>query len=176
MINEFNRQPKLITDSVALYPLSDADFEQLYSVASDPTIREQHPNPDRWKRDVFQAFFDHAIISAGALKIVDPGTGKIIGSTRIYDHDAQQQSVFIGYTFLARSYWGQNVNSIVKKMLLDYVFQYVSTVYFHIGAKNIRSQMAITRIGAKKIKELEVAYAGEAPRLNFLYAIYKPVN
>lgn len=57
--------------------------------------------------------------------------------------------------------------------MLDYIFQFVSKVYFHIGATNIRSQVAIGRIGAKKIAEQEVTYFGEVPRLNFVYEIRK---
>jgi N-acetyltransferase len=169
----FHRQPILIHEKVAVYPLMESDFEKLYTVASDPEIWKQHPNPDRWKKEVFQIFFDAAIISEGALKIINPSTGEIIGSTRIYNYNETDHSVFIGYTFIATKYWGSGINAIVKKLLLDYVFQYVNTVYFHIGANNVRSQMAITRIDAKKIDELEVAYAGETSRLNYLYAIKK---
>jgi hypothetical protein len=46
-------------------------------------------------------------------------------------------------------------------------------VYFHIGAQNVRSQIAITRVGAKKISEVEIAYFGEPTKLNFVYAIDK---
>jgi hypothetical protein len=58
-------------------------------------------------------------------------------------------------------------------MMLDYLFQYVSAVHFHIGAQNIRSQIAISRLGAQKASEQEVAYFGEKPKLNFVYVIEK---
>ena len=57
--------------------------------------------------------------------------------------------------------------------MLDYAFQFVETVYFHIGAFNIRSQKAIEKIGAKKVDEFEVEYYGESSKLNFVYAINK---
>jgi RimJ/RimL family protein N-acetyltransferase len=56
---------------------------------------------------------------------------------------------------------------------LDYIFQFVSKVNFHIGADNIRSQVAIGRIGAEKIGEQEVTYFGEASKLNYVYEITK---
>ncbi|RAK35968.1 GNAT family N-acetyltransferase [Chitinophaga ginsengisegetis] len=169
----FNTQPILENDKVILYPLEEKDFEALYTVASDPEIWRQHPNQDRWKREVFQVFFDGAMQSKGAFKIVDKATGNIIGSTRIYNYDEQDNSLFIGYTFYATSCWGKGINQSVKAIMLDYVFQFVSKVYFHIGANNIRSQIAIGRIGAEKIAEEEVTYFGEAPRLNFVYEISK---
>ena len=57
--------------------------------------------------------------------------------------------------------------------MLDYAFQYVDKVYFHIGAQNIRSQKAIEKIGAIKVDEFEVAYYGEPSKLNFIYLINK---
>jgi RimJ/RimL family protein N-acetyltransferase len=169
----FDIQPVLENDKVILYPLQEGDFEALYAVASDPKIWEQHPNKDRWKKDVFRTFFEGAIQSKGAFKIIDKSTNTIAGSTRIYDYNEQDNSVFIGYTFYATAYWGKGVNYSVKALMLDYLFQFVSQVYFQIGANNIRSQIAIGRLGAKKVGEQEIAYFGELPKLNYVYSIEK---
>jgi RimJ/RimL family protein N-acetyltransferase len=170
---EINIQPKLENDKVILFPLQEDDFETLYNVASDPKIWEQHPNKDRWKKDVFSTFFEGAIQSKGAFKIVDKATGSCIGSTRYYDFDEKDNSILIGYTFYATSCWGTGINKSVKAVMLDYIFQFVSKVYFHIGADNLRSQIAIGRISAEKIAEQEIAYFGEPNRLNFVYEITK---
>jgi N-acetyltransferase len=169
----FNIQPTLENDKVILYPLQEDDFEALYAVASDPRVWEQHPNKDRWKREVFTTFFEGAIQSKGAFKIVDKATGEIAGSTRIYDYNEQDNSILIGYTFFGTAYWGKGFNPSVKSLLLNYLFDFVSQVHFHIGASNVRSQIAIGRLGAKKTGELEVAYYGELPKLNYIYSIEK---
>jgi RimJ/RimL family protein N-acetyltransferase len=57
--------------------------------------------------------------------------------------------------------------------MLDYAFQQVQKVYFHIGAFNIRSQKAIEKIGAVKVGEFEVEYYGEESKLNFVYTVDK---
>jgi N-acetyltransferase len=145
----------------------------LYKVASNPKIWEQHPNQNRWMKEVFKTFFDGAIQSGGAFKIIDKLSGKVIGSTRFYDYNQQENSILIGYTFFAEEYWGKGINLGVKKIMLDYIFQFVSKVYFHIGALNIRSQIAINRLGAIKIGEQTVTYFGEQPKLNFIYVIPK---
>lgn len=170
---QFDLQPLLKRERIILQPLTENDFEDLYSVASDPRIWEQHPNKDRWQREVFQNFFTGALLSKGAFKIIDQTTGYTVGSTRFYDYDALDHSVLIGYTFYAVSQWGTGLNIEVKREMLDYAFQYVSKVYFHIGALNIRSQIAISRLGAIKIDEQEIPYFGEAPKLNFIYQIDK---
>lgn len=50
------------------------------------------------------------------------------------------------------------INRLVKITMLEYLFQFVSKVYFHIGANNFRTQFAIGRIGADKIAEQVVTY------------------
>lgn len=168
-----NIQPILENDIIILYPLQESDFDDLYAVASDPKIWEQHPNRDRWKKEDFRVFFDGAMESKGAFKIVDKNSGKPLGSTRFYDYDPQDDSILIGYTFFGRECWGKNINRQAKKLLLDYIFQYVSKVYFHIGSGNLRSQIAIGRIGAAKVGEQDISYFGETPKSNFVYIIEK---
>ncbi len=169
----FAIQPVLENDKVILHPLREDDFNDLYAVASDPRIWEQHPNKDRWQEAVFRTFFEGALQSKGAFRIVDKLTGKTAGSTRVYDYNAQDNSIMIGYTFLATEHWGKGLNPSVKALLLDYLFGFVDRVYFQIGARNVRSRIAIGRLGAQKIGEQQVAYFGEPPRLNFIYRIGK---
>ena len=57
--------------------------------------------------------------------------------------------------------------------MINYAFQYVNTIIFHIGANNIRSQKAIEKLGATKIDEFLVEYFGEEPKLNYIYQINK---
>ena len=168
-----NIQPTLENENVILHPLQDKDFADLYAVASDPKIWEQHPNKDRCKTEVFKVFFDGAMQSKGAFKIVNKASGHVMGSTRFYDHNQEENSISIGYTFYGREYWGKGFNHSVKSLMLDYIFQFVSKVHFHIGAENIRSQIAIGRLGTTKIDEQEIAYFGEQAKLNYIYCLTK---
>lgn len=167
----FPLQPTLQNEQVALNPLLEGDFEALYAVAADSRIWEQHPNRDRWKREVFQNYFEGAMKSGGAFKIMNVLTGEIIGSTRFYDFDPKDSSILIGYTFYAVDCWGKGFNPQVKKLMLDYAFQYVKKVIFHVGAQNFRSQVAMGRLGAVKTGQIDVAYYGEPPKSNFIYEI-----
>ena len=60
--------------------------------------------------------------------------------------------------------------------MMDYAFQYVNKIYFHIGADNIRSQKALEKIGGIKVDEFEVEYYGEDSKLNYIYQIINPVR
>jgi len=167
-------QPTLENEAVKIRPLQAADFETLYSIASDPLIWEQHPNKNRYQKEAFQNFFKGAMESGGAFLVLDAQTNEPIGSSRYSDvQNNDAQSIGIGYTFLARSHWGGRYNPALKKLMIDHAFQFVDSVVFHIGAVNIRSQKAIEKIGAQKVAEVEMEYYGEPSKLNFVYQVDK---
>lgn len=168
-----NRQIRLENKEFSLQPLTETDFEIVYAAASDPVIWEQHPNKDRWKREVFRTFFEGAIQSGGAYKIIRKSDNAVIGSTRFYDYNAEESSVLIGYTFYVAECWGKGINSQVKALMFDYAFDFVESIYLHVGAENIRSQIAVDRLGAIKTEEREVAYHGELPKQNYIYRLDK---
>lgn len=169
----FSVQPVLENEEFQLIPLQQGDFESLYDVASDPKVWEQHPNKDRYQREIFENFFRGAIESKGAFKIVEKSTGDVLGSSRYYNFDQDDNHIFIGYTFYGTKSWGKGINPQVKKLMLDYIFQFVDKVHFHIGKENYRSQKALEKLGGEKIAEEEVAYFAEPTRTNFVYEIKK---
>lgn len=172
-IMNFSIQPTLENDIVSLVPLEKHDFEELFEVASDPKVWEQHPNKERYQREVFQNFFTGAIESKGAFLVIDKNSDEVLGSTRFYDYDENDKSILIGYTFYGTKSWGKNINACVKKMMLDYIFQFVDKVIFHVGKDNIRSVKAMTKLGAENLGELEVAYFGEDSKMNIVFQIKK---
>lgn len=143
----FDLQPKLIGELIELRPLRPDDWEALYAVASDPLIWEQHPASDRFLEPVFQEFFDDALNSGGALAVIDRATNQIIGSSRYFGYDAEKSEIEIGWTFLARAYWGGTVNGEMKQLMLDQAFKFVDHVVLLIGPSNHRSRRAAEKIG-----------------------------
>lgn len=168
-----NLQPVLKDENVVLKPLSIDDFEKLYQVARDPEVWAMHPNKERYKRPVFQNFFEGALASKGAFLVVDRKTQEVLGSTRFYEFNPDTKSVLIGYTFYGTKWWGKNINSTVKKLMLDYIFREVDQVIFHVGKDNVRSVKAMTKLGAENTGEEEIAYYGEDSRTNIVFRIRK---
>ena len=132
---------------VELRPLRPEDWEELYAVAADPLIWEQHPAQDRCQEDVFLRFFREGLESGGALVAVDRKSGKIIGSSRYYGYDAVNREIEIGWTFLARSHWGGRYNGEMKRLMLEHAFRFVDSVVFRVGPANFRSRRAVEKIG-----------------------------
>ncbi|WJS94330.1 GNAT family N-acetyltransferase [Flavobacterium johnsoniae] len=153
--SNFNLQPPILEDDIVkLIPLEENHFEELFEVASDPLIWEQHPSKDRSNREGFRTFFDAGLQSKGAFLILDKQTNEIIGTTRYYDNKQENSSIAIGYTFLARKFWGGPYNKSCKKLLIDYAFQHVNSVLFHVGAENFRTQKAVLKLGAEKARDM----------------------
>lgn len=142
-----NRQPTLVGELLELRPLRQDDWPALFAVASDPLIWEQHPDSDRYKEDVFRRFFADAMRSGGALVALDRATGQIIGSSRYHGFDATGSVVEIGWTFLARRFWGGTYNGEMKRLMLEHAFTAVDRVIFIIGPENRRSRRAVEKIG-----------------------------
>lgn len=166
-----NLQPNLKSELLELRALTENDYRELLEAASDPLIWEMHPQPDRYKPEVFEKFFAEAMESKGALVIIDRQNNKIIGTSRYYDYSSEDSSVVIGYTFLARSYWGGTYNRDLKKLMVNYALDFVKTTYFHVGLGNKRSQRAMEKVGGVNtgIQEIPVSYA--PPKKSYVYKI-----
>jgi RimJ/RimL family protein N-acetyltransferase len=147
----FDLQPTLKGKLLRLRPLQPEDWDDLYAVASDPLIWEQHPIKDRYKEEVFKGFFRDALASGGALIAIDSKTGKVIGSSRFHPYDEEKEEIEIGWTFLSRSHWGGLYNREMKQLMVAHAFRFVKSVIFLVGPENLRSQRAVEKIGAVRV-------------------------
>lgn len=171
MGGELDRQPVLEGDLVVIRPLVREDWDALYAVASDPLIWELHPAKDRWQEPVFRKFFDEALACGGGLAIVDKASGAVIGSSRYDAHDPANDEVEIGWTFLARAYWGGTYNREIKRLMLDHIHRFVGTVVFIVGRDNLRSRGAMEKIGGTLIEGRHHRGNGDVFPDHVVYAI-----
>lgn len=145
-----DRQPVLDGERLYLRPLRESDWDALFAVAADRLLWERHPAHDRWQEPVFRAFFEDALAQGGALAIVDKASGALIGSSRFQDYDPAGAGVVeIGWSFLARPYWGLGYNAEFKKLMLEHAFRSVDRVLFRVGADNVISRKAMANIGGR---------------------------
>jgi RimJ/RimL family protein N-acetyltransferase len=162
--DNFDLQPRLVGELVELRPLQPSDWNDLFRVASDPLIWEQHPANDRYKEDVFRVFFTEALQSGGAFAVLDRRSREIIGSTRFNGYDPLNSEIEIGWTFLACKYWGGHYNGEMKRLLLAHAFQFVDRVAFYVGENNTRSQKAMEKIGGVRDSVVERGASGQIVR------------
>jgi N-acetyltransferase len=163
-------QPTLIGEHILLRPLTEDDWDAMYAVASDPLLWEVHPAWDRYKEPVFREYFAGAIRSRGALAVIDRATGKIIGGSRYANFVAERNEIEIGWSFLARDYWGGTTNREMKRLMLSHAFRFFDSIRFNIGATNVRSRRAVEKIGAVLDGEyVPEAINGVPPVLHVIY-------
>ena len=148
----FDLQPTLKSELLELRPLRVEDLHDLYAVASDPLIWQQHPSRERYREDVFEQFFHDALASGGALIAIDPKNSQVIGSSRFHGYHEERSEIEIGWTFLARSYWGGLYNWEMKQLMLRHAFRFVASVILLVDPQNLRSQRATEKIGGVRVE------------------------
>lgn len=169
----FNLQPLLENNLLLLRPLQGDDFEALFMVASDPLIWEQHPAKERATKEGFTIFFNDAMVSKAAFVVIDKKSGDIIGTSRYNPVPEIHNAIEIGWTFIARSYWGGFYNQSMKKLMMDYAFQFVDNILFFVNEKNTRSRKAVEKIQGKLITELEGKIIDPRSPFGVIYKISK---
>jgi RimJ/RimL family protein N-acetyltransferase len=95
----FDLQPKLKSDLLELRPLLSGDFDDLFTVASDPLIWEQHPAKNRHERREFEKFFLESLDFGGSLIVIDSNNNEVIGSSRYHGYNPDKDEVEIGWSF-----------------------------------------------------------------------------
>jgi len=170
----FNILPVLHGARTRLRPLRPEDREPLFAVACDPLIWEQHPAHDRWRPDVFGAFFDEAIHQGGGLVAEAVDSGEIMGSSRFSTRRALSGEIEIGWTFLARRYWRTGINADMKALMLKHAFGTFEAAIFVIGQGNMRSRMAIERIGARLTDRVLNGQIAGRSDIHLVYRIDRP--
>ena len=159
-------QPTLAGADITLRPLAACDLDELFTAASDPRIWAQHPDPARATREGFKLFFDGALQSRACLVALDVARHSLIGCSR-YSNYAPRERITIGYTFLARSYWGGAANAEMKRLMLRHAFTDVQEVIFRVAEHNLRSRRAVEKLGAEPVG------AEDIPRWGQLHVIYR---
>ncbi len=147
----FDAQPRLNGELLELRPLVAGDWDGLLAAAADPLTWEQHPDKTRSTPEGFRRYFDDAVASGGALTICDAADGRIIGSSRYHDWGGDDGDVEIGWTFLARPYWGGRYNAELKRLMVDHALTSLDAVVFLVDPGNMRSQRAVEKIGGVRV-------------------------
>ena len=156
----FDTQPQLSGETLTLRGLQAEDRDGLYAAAADPKTWAGHPASDRYKREVFDAYFDFLLQAGDVLVVADNASGRIIGCSRYYAAPDQPAAISIGFTFLDSRYWGGNTNFELKQLMLDHAFSRFSEVWFHIAPTNIRSQKATAKFGAQPVYQATLDLSG----------------
>ncbi|MDV6377888.1 GNAT family protein [Sporosarcina sp. GW1-11] len=141
---------------VTLRAMMKDDVQALYDVAQDDRIWAHMTNTMNAQQDmenyVQVALSAKELGSEYPFVIIHNETNKIIGSTRFMDMNIAHKRLEIGNTWLNPEFWRTPINTECKYLLLTHCFEelQLNRVQLKTDHRNIRSQQAIERMGAKK--------------------------
>ena len=140
---------------VKLVPLESAHFNDLAEIGKQKEIWANYSidgsDPDKLIGYLKSAVLMRATGEQYPFTIIDKAKNKIIGSTRLYNAFPEHRKLEIGWTWYDPAYWGTGHNTECKYLLLAYCFEKLQTVrvQFQTNETNLRSRVAIEKIGAK---------------------------
>ena len=140
---------------IVLEPLAERHARDIFDVMQDEDVCRYLPWPPPKTLDETLALIRQAealmtrresVVFAQIWK----ATGRAIGSTRLLDVRPADRQVEIGATFLGRDYWRTAANTESKFLFLRHCFETLGCVRVALktDGRNLRSQEAITRLGA----------------------------
>jgi N-acetyltransferase len=159
------RHVPLEAGRVRLVPLELSHAGALYEAGAAAEIWRHLPRgaatPDDMRIMVRQALAEQERGWRFAYTIMERETA--IGSTSILGPSVEHRSFEIGLTWLTPAAWGTGLNQASKYALLRHGFENAGAVrvQFRTAAGNIRSQMALRKIGAVCEGTLRKSYQGE---------------
>ena len=142
---------------VILEPLDPDHAQGLLDAGRDGAIWRYMPADAFETIDDSKAWIRNALDeqNAGdrlAFAIVDPASGRAIGSTSYLEIRRRHRSLEIGWTWITPAFQRTGVNTQCKQALLAHAFDTLGAVrvQFKTDLRNIRSQRAIERIGGTR--------------------------
>jgi RimJ/RimL family protein N-acetyltransferase len=140
---------------ITLEPLAERHAPDIYDVMQDEEVcRYLAWAPPRRLDETLELIRQAGALMARGESIVFvpiwKATGRAIGSTRLLDVRPRDRQVEIGSTFLARDYWRTAANTESKYLFLRHCFETLGCVRVALktDGRNVRSQEALTRLGA----------------------------
>lgn len=156
--NAFDPKPVTLEGAyISLAPIELKHAEDLYEAGRDPAVWRFLPRLAPASVDEMTAFVEEAFRRRDArgdapFAIVHNASGKAIGSTSYLDVRKDDRGLEIGWTWIGPAYQRTAVNTECKYLLLRHAFDDLGAerVCLKTDARNLRSQAAIERIGAKR--------------------------
>jgi RimJ/RimL family protein N-acetyltransferase len=150
----------LENEKAFLRPLTPADLEELHRALDEESAWRYLPTSQPKSPSQWAIGWEHTgtqeigtLLGADATWLIRGASdGAILGMTSFLDVQAAHRGLEIGSTVLARSARGTGLNAAAKHLLLGYAFEVLGAirVCFKTDARNLASQRALEKLGAKK--------------------------
>jgi N-acetyltransferase len=141
---------------VRLELLGDDAVDELFPLLSDPEVyadgyvMHRRPVSVEDSRALVTSRFLVEGRAVYAIRLVADGT--LVGTSSLLEIDLVNESIHLGATLYGRRWWGTGVNPEAKLLLLTHCFDDCGfgRVKIQTDARNVRSQAAIAKLGARR--------------------------
>ncbi|MGB5668865.1 MAG: GNAT family protein [Maribacter sp.] len=143
----------LENEFVRLSPLTLENYQNLITIASQEKLVQYSPSdiesPDSLKNYVKMALEEQNKQTSIPFIIYDKTTNTYAGCTRFMNINPKNKVLEIGATWIGREFQGSGLNTQMKLLLLNHVFNDMKfeKVEFRIDERNIRSRKAVEKLG-----------------------------
>lgn len=147
---------RLHDEHVVLEPLGLDHVPALEAAAADGALWNlwftSVPAPGHARSYVEKALQGQASGVMLPFAVREKSSNTIVGTTRYYDFVPELPRVAIGYTWYAKRWQKSHVNTACKRLLLQHAFESLDcvAVEIHTDSRNLDSQRAIERLGARR--------------------------
>ena len=133
-------------DGPALFELLDHDLVWAHVAGRPRSPAEYTAHLVKRQAAGFYPWLVRLLQPQGALP-----AGALVGTTSYLDVSVLDARLEIGATMYAPAVWGSKVNPDAKRLLLEYAFEVLGAgrVQIKTDVRNVRSQQAIARLGAR---------------------------
>lgn len=144
--------PSLECPWLSLRPTTPDDPPALYALCDANTFRWYSVPPPVDAPDAFAAHYRRLIADPArrhlTMRLPD---GRIVGASAYYELRPEHLSLEIGYTFIGPAFRGGRVNPAAKLLMIGHAIDTLGCVRVQIktDARNLHSQRAITKLGAR---------------------------
>jgi len=146
-------EPVTLTGAhVRLEPVGDQHVDDLLAAAQDDEVWAHL----KWNRPGTREQMAAIVADAGdaALRLaqVDVASGKAVGFTNYMDVSEAHRTLEVGGTWIGRPWWRTALNTEAKLLVLGHAFEALGAnrVALKTDIRNVRSQDAIARLGARR--------------------------
>ena len=148
------KAPILENARVRLTVLDLSNYKHLVEIAQEPKLLQYSPSKIDTREDLkhyvqtaVDGYYHNTILP---FIIYDKAQQTYAGSTRFANIDTHNKKLEIGWTWLGHNFQGTGLNTHMKFLMLQYVFETLKfdKVVFRVDERNIKSRKAVEKLGA----------------------------
>ena len=169
--------------SIELRPITLEHADHLYELGREPSIWDylacQPFGSPADARSWIDSMLDRYEKSGEVCFVVwDQSSARISGSTSLLSPNLQHHGIEIGWTWYGIDFQRTHVNTDAKRTLLAHCFEDLGAIRVQLktDVRNVRSQNAISRLGAQRegVLRSHMIYPNGFVRDTAMYSITKP--